>query len=184
MMTSRSRLWVGLAAGVLLVGLAGCAGSKPAAPAELQDPCVLVTDEMLGRLAPGSKRESSFQKYGESSGSKQCAIDLNSETGPFSGDIAIKVEVTDFDSFDARWRADRCADVGAKPTSDGPGDHSCLVVRPWKDGEARVDGWAWVGDNYEVYVAYQLVEPQTFPTGAEQDMRDLLAAGVDSLPTD
>jgi hypothetical protein len=52
-----------------------------------------------------------------------------------------------------------------------------------RDGaQARIDGWAWVGDDYEVNVVYQLVEPQIFPASAEQDLRALLAAAVDSLP--
>lgn len=169
-----------LAAGLLLATLAGCA-DEPAEPAALGNPCGLISDEMLARIAPGSTREPSESGSG-ASGSKECAVDLTSGDGSLRGDLAVRVGVDGYDSFDEAWRTGRCDRIGATATADGPGDVSCLVVKPYADGEARIDGWAWVGDDYEAQVAYQLVDPQTLPPSAEQDLRDLLAAAVDSLP--
>ncbi|MEH0970412.1 hypothetical protein V6U77_04640 [Micromonospora sp. CPCC 205546] len=50
-------------------------------------------------------------------------------------------------------------------------------IRVGKQGVARVDG------DYEARVTYQLIEPRNLPPTAEHDLRDLLAAAVDSLPT-
>ncbi|MEQ4301935.1 hypothetical protein ABNF97_11190 [Plantactinospora sp. B6F1] len=173
-----------LLVGMLVVGLVGCGGPKaPAPPSELRDPCELITDDMLARLAPGSTSMPSSQ-LSEFSGTRRCAVDLTSGTGGMRGDIGITVAMDGTESYDEAWRAERCARIGGEPTKDGPGDHSCFVVKPYQDGEARFDGWAWVGADFEVHVAYQLVKPETFPSGAEQDLRDLLAAAVDSLPTD
>ncbi|MEV0460639.1 hypothetical protein [Catellatospora methionotrophica] len=169
-----------LAVGILLAALAGCA-DEPADPAALGDPCGLISDEMLARIAPGSTREPSQSGSG-TSGSKQCAVDLTSGDGSLRGDLAVRVGVDGHDSFDEAWRIGRCDRIEARVTTDGPGDVSCMVVKPYANGEARIDGWAWVGDDYEAQVAYQLVDPQTLPPSAERDLRNLLAAAVDSLP--
>ncbi|RFS45592.1 hypothetical protein [Micromonospora craniellae] len=67
------------------------------------------------------------------------------------------------------------------PSTDGVGDVSCFVVRPSSSGaEARIDGLAWIGDEYEVRVACQLMKPPQLPAGAEQDLRAMLAAGIDA----
>lgn len=176
----RLRACAVLAVGVLTVGVAGC-GSGPAAPAALPDPCELITGEVLDRLAPGSKREPREQ-LGDGSGSKSCDVDLTAGTGSLRGDLEVTVAVDGNESYDGGWQARQCAEIGAKPTSTGPGDASCLVISPWANGEARIDGRAWVDGDYEVRVTYQLVEPRNFPPGAEQDLRNLLAAAVDSLP--
>ncbi|WP_326564216.1 hypothetical protein [Micromonospora peucetia] len=165
---------------VLSVGATGC-GAGPAAPAALRDPCELINDEVLDRLAPGSARKPRAQ-LGDISGSRACDVDLTAGTASMRGDLEITVAVDGSEMYDDGWRAKQCAKIGAKLTSSGPGDASCLVTTPWTGGQARIDGRAWVGGDYEVSVTYQLVAPRSFPPGAEQDLRDLLAAGVDSLP--
>ncbi|MFY1693467.1 hypothetical protein [Plantactinospora sp. WMMB782] len=173
-----------LLVGMLVVGLAGCGGPKAPAPSsELPDPCALIGDDLLARLAPGSKPEA-WSHLSEFSGTRTCTVDLTSGTGGMSGDIGFTIAMDGTETYDEAWRARRCAKGGAAPTKEGPGDHSCFVVRPYQDGEARIDGWAWVGADFEVYVAYQLIKPETFPPGAEQDFRELLAAGVAALPTE
>lgn len=162
---------------VLMLVLAGCAGG-PAAPADLRDPCPLITDAMLDRLATGGTRVPAANTGGIS-GSKDCSVDLGDA---MRGDLLVAVSVDGVDLYDQRWRADRCARIEATPTTEGPGDHSCVSVLPWSGGQARIDALAWVGDDYEVRVGYQLVEPREFPDGAEKDLRDLLAAAVAALP--
>ncbi|MDG4788276.1 hypothetical protein O7626_20430 [Micromonospora sp. WMMD1102] len=172
-----------LLVGMLVAGLTACGGPKaPAPPSELPDPCALISEDLLARLAPGSKPELSSH-LGEFSGTRTCAVDLTSGTGGLRGDIGFTIAMDGTESYDEAWRAKQCARGGVQPTRDGPGDHSCFAVRPYQDGEARIDGWAWVGADFEVYVAYQLIRPETFPPGAEEDFRDLLAAGVAALPT-
>jgi hypothetical protein len=164
----------------LLVVLAGCQ-DEPASPAALPEPCELITDDLLARLAPGSQREP-YSNLAQASGTRECAVDLTSGTGGLRGDLAIRVEVTGSDAFDEVWRSRRCEQIGADPATGGPGDVSCLTVSPWDGAQTRIDGWAWVGDDYQVQVAYQLVEPQALPSTAERDLRDLLAAAVAALP--
>jgi hypothetical protein len=169
-----------LVTGLLLFASAGCADG-PAKPAALTDPCLLITDELLSRLAPGSVRET-VSNLDNDSGSMRCTVDLTSGPASMRGDLEVSVAIDGNDGYDDRWRSDSCGRVGGKPTSDGPGDTSCLIVTPWDGGESRIDGWAWIGDDYEANVVYQLVEPQDLPSTAEQDLRALLAAAVDSLP--
>jgi hypothetical protein len=163
----------------MVAALAGCA--TPAAPTELSDPCPLITEEMLQRLAPGAERVSE-EGTGGKSGRKECTVDLESGSSSMRGDLYLVVSVDGVDMYDDKWRSGQCAKIGAKPTTAGPGDYSCFTLKPWADGEARIDGSAWVGDDYEVRVGYQLVEPRELPEGAEKDARDLLAAAVNALP--
>jgi hypothetical protein len=78
------------------------------------------------------------------------------------GDLAVSVAVDGTDIYDDGWRNNRCGRIQVDPSEDGPGDVSCL--------------------NFEARVAYQLAEPQELPAGAEDEMRALLAAAVESLP--
>jgi hypothetical protein len=169
-----------LVTGVLLFASAGCAG-RPAKPTELTDPCLLITDDLLSRLAPGSVRET-ISNLDNDSGTLRCTVDLTSGPAAMRGDLEVSVAVDGHDGYNDGWRSQSCGRVGGKPTSDGPGDTSCLIVTPWDGGESRIDGWAWIGDDYEAYVVYQLVEPQTLPSTAEQDLKALLVAAVDALP--
>lgn len=166
---------------LLLATLAGCA-TGPAAPAELHDPCPLITDDMLQRLAAGAPREPE-ELLGSISGRKECNVNLESGTSSLRGDLALVLSVDGVDIHDDKWQTSQCAKFNAKPTTDGPGDRSCLTVQAWADGEARIDGLAWIDDDYEVRVEYQVVEPHELPVGAEQDLRALLEAGVNALPT-
>ena len=177
----RTASGVGLLSLMLVAALAGC--SEPAAPTELSDPCPLITDQMRQRLAPGAELVPE-ENTGGVSGSKQCTIDLQSGSSTMRGDLLLAVSVDGTGMYDEKWRSDQCAKIESTPTTDGPGDHSCVKVKPWADGEARIDGSAWVGDDYEVRVGYQLVEPRELPAGAEKDMRDLLEAAVNALPTE
>lgn len=172
-----------LAAVVAVMSLSGCAGAPggPAEPSELRDPCALITDELLARLAPGAPRVPT-SNLGEISGSMMCEVDLESGTGPMRGDLAVAVAVDGVDMYDDTWRAGRCAEIGSGPSTDGPGDLSCVAVTPWTGTQTRIDGYAWIGDDFQARVAYQLAEPSALPAGAENDLRGLLAAAVDSLP--
>lgn len=170
-----------IAALTLVAALTACSGGRPD-PAALRDPCALITDDLLARLAPGSERIPDAN-IGDRSGSRGCDVDLTSGSGAFRGDLRVEVSVDGVDMFDDKWRSDRCAEFAAAPGADGPGDISCLAVTPWDGGQTRIDGWAWVGDDHATKVAYQMVQPQTLPAGAEQDLRALLAAATDSLPT-
>lgn len=139
----------------------------------------MITDEMLQRLAPGAHREHQDSLF-DRTGSKMCAVDLTSGTA-FRGDLEVTYAVDGTGIFDAKWQSQQCAYFKGRPSAAGPGDVSCFVVRQWSDGQARLDGQAWIGDDYQVKVAYQLVEPMQFPAGAERDLRALLAAGIDAL---
>ncbi|MFI2713180.1 hypothetical protein ACH495_23955 [Micromonospora sp. NPDC018662] len=163
-----------------LLAAAGCATDGTATPDELRDPCALLPADLLARLAPGASPSASAN-LGDRSGSRECAVDLTSGTA-MRGDLVVTVAVDAEGMYDDRWRRDRCARIAADPTGTGPGDISCVAVHPWDGGETRLDGWAWRGDHYQVHVAYQVVEPRTLPTGAEADLRGVLAAAVDSLP--
>jgi hypothetical protein len=143
----------------------------------------LITAEMQQRLAPGAKLVPE-ENTGGDSGSKQCTIDLESGSSSMRGDLLLAVSVDGTGMYDEEWRSNQCEKIESQPAADGPGDYSCVKVAPWADGEARIDGHAWVKDDYEVRVGYQLVEPRELPAGAEKDMRDLLAAAVDALPID
>jgi len=173
----------GFVVGVLLVvtGCSGDLGGAPAKPLQLADPCALVTDELLAKLSTGSPRSSS-EVLGEVSGSKSCEVNLEDGTSGMRGDLVVSVAVDGTDTYDDGWRNNRCGRIQADPSEDGPGDVSCLNTRPWDGGQSRVDGYAWIGDDFEARVAYQLVEPQELPAGTEDDMRALLAAAVESLP--
>jgi len=169
-------------AGLLVIAVAtGCLGGGPAKPRDLRDPCSLIADDVRQRLAPGAPRVPA-EYLGDISGRKECQVDLESGSSSLRGDLLVSVAVDGVDMYDADWRSGQCAKLKAEPSAAGPGDQSCIVVKPWADGEARIDGLAWIGDDYEARVGYQLVEPHTFPAGAEQDLRNLLAAAVDTLP--
>jgi hypothetical protein len=165
----------------LLAALAACTGERPD-PAALRDPCDLITDDLLARLAPGSDRVPNAN-IGDTSGSRECSVDLTSGNRALRGDLAVEVSADGAGMYDEKWRSGRCGELGATPAADGPGDTSCFAVSPWDGGETRIDGWAWVGDDYAARVAYQVVQPKTLPAGAEQHLRGLLAAATDSLPT-
>ncbi|GHJ13190.1 MULTISPECIES: hypothetical protein [unclassified Micromonospora] len=165
-----------------LLAVAGCGTDETATPDELRDPCALLPADLLTRLAPGASPSASAN-LGDRSGSRECAVDLTSGT-TMRGDLVVTVAVDAEGMYDDRWRRDRCARIGSDLTGGGPGDNSCVAVRPWDGGETRFDGWAWRGDRYEVRVAYQVVEPKTLPAGAEADLRGVLAAAIDSLPAD
>lgn len=172
----------GFVVGLMLVaGCSGHSGGDPAKPTRLADPCALLTDELLAKLSPGSSRVPS-ETLGEISGTKRCEVNLEEGSSGMRGDLAVSVAVDGTDSYDDGWRNNRCGRIQADPSDAGPGDVSCLKVKPWDGVESRIDGWAWIGDDYEAYVAYQLVAPRELPVGAETDMRALLAAAVDSLP--
>jgi hypothetical protein len=170
-----------VAAVALLASVAACSGDRPD-PAALPDPCGLITDDVLARIAPGSERTPDAN-VGDQDGRRSCEVDLTSGTGSLRGDLAVEVEADGSDSYDEKWQSDRCAQFGATPSAEGPGDISCVTVSPWDGSQTRIDGWAWVGDDYAARVAYQMVQPQTLPAGTEQDLRALLAAAVDALPT-
>jgi hypothetical protein len=180
MVTSRSIAAVTTAC-ALTVALVACSGERPD-PVALRDPCGLITDDLLARLAPGSERVPEAN-IGDRSGSRACNVDLTSGSGGLRGDLGIEVSVDGAEMYDEKWRADRCAEFGATPAADGPGDTSCFAVTAWDGSETRIDGWAWVGDDHAAKVGYQLVQPQTLPAGAEQDLRALLASATESLPT-
>jgi hypothetical protein len=170
-----------IAAMTLVAFAAACSGDRPD-PAALRDPCALITDDLLARLAPGSERTPNAN-IGDTSGSRACEVDLTSGTGGLRGDLLVEVTADGGDMYDEKWQSGRCADFGATASADGPGDISCFAVTPWDGGESRIDGWAWVSDDYSARVAYQLVQPQTLAATAEPDLRALLAAATDSLPT-
>jgi len=173
----------GVVVGLLLVvtGCSGDLGGDPAEPSQLADPCALVTDDLLAKLSAGSPRAPS-EILGEVSGSKSCEVNLEDGTSGMRGDLVVSVAVDGTDTYDDGWRNNRCGRIQADPSEDGPGDVSCLMVQAWDGGQSRVDGYAWMGDDFEARVAYQLVEPQELPAGTEDDMRALLAAAVESLP--
>ena len=165
---------------VLALAVAGCSNQDRPSTV-LQDPCALVTDRVLQQLAPGTERVSTANS-GDISASKECSVDLESDSSSMRGDLTVTVAVDGTSSYDESWRAERCGGIDAEPSSDGPGDSSCLQVSPWDGSQARVDGWAWVGDDYEAYVVYQLVEPTTLPASAADDLRRVLDEAVASLP--
>ncbi|QXC62424.1 hypothetical protein KSP35_06380 [Aquihabitans sp. G128] len=149
---------------------------------DLADPCSLVSQPTLDRLAPGATKEPSASSGGRSK-ELSCAVDLTASPDGFRGDLALDVAVDGGGQYDAAWRKRRCADIGAVPEEAAPGHRSCVVVQPFDGLESRIDAYAWVDDAYEVHVAYQLVEPKDLPASAEADVRALLAAGLASLPT-
>ncbi|MFG1676771.1 hypothetical protein [Micromonospora sp. NPDC049282] len=163
-----------------LLATVGCAADETAPPDELRDPCALLPADLLTRLAPGAQPTASAN-LGDLSGARECAVDLTSGTS-MRGDLLVTVAVDADGMYDEKWRRDRCARIATDPSGDGPGDNSCVAVKPWDGGETRFDGWAWRGDHYEVRVAYQVVKPEKLPAGAEADLRGVLASAVDSLP--
>ncbi|WP_213454401.1 hypothetical protein [Rhizomonospora bruguierae] len=146
----------------------------------------MITDDMLARLAPGAAREPDrdVSSHGATLG---CGVDLNAADG-FRGDLNVKVIAESSSSYNPSYnektQTEECDGIGAPLSQDGPGDRSCFVVHPWDGSQSRIDGWAFVGGHYAAKVAYQLQEPQQFPAGAEQDLRDLLDAAAASLPAD
>lgn len=171
-----------LVSGALILGALGCSRDEAVKPTDLADPCALITDDMLARLAPGSPKESSSD-LGDRSGTRTCSVDLTAGTAALRGDLQVTVSADGSDTYNSGWRANRCGQIGRKPAPDGPGDLSCLAVEPWDGSETRIDGLAWIGNDYEVRVAYQMVEPQQLPPSAEVDLRSLLAAAVEALPS-
>ncbi|MFI7214695.1 hypothetical protein ACIBP4_26735 [Micromonospora maritima] len=169
-----------LCAGALVMATSGCSADENVQPDQLRDPCALLPADLLGRLAPGA-RPSASANLGDRSGSRECAVDLTSGTS-MRGDLVVTVSVDAEGMYDEAWRQDRCARITAEQTTAGPGDTSCAAVRPWDGGETRFDAWAWRGDRYQVRVAYQVVQPQTLPAGAESDLREVLDQAVRSLP--
>lgn len=170
-----------VAAGVLSCCVTGCADDdQDAAP--VSDPCPLISDAVLERLAPGAERTPVPEGAGVAGPSRRCEVSLESGTGSRRGDLTVTVSAAANELYDAAWRQEHCGKHEVKPARGGPGDFSCVAVTPFDGVETRVDGYAWVGD-YEAKVAYQLLEPQQLPARAEKDMRDLLAAAVNSLPS-
>ncbi len=165
----------------LVAASAACSGGSPD-PVALRDPCALITDDLLARLAPGSERTPDAN-IGDANGTRACNVDLTSGSGSLRGDLVIEVSADGADMYGEKWRSDRCAEFGATASADGPGDTSCFAVTPWDGGQTRIDGWAWVSDDYAARVGYQMVQPQTLPANAEPDLRALLAAATDALPT-
>ena len=167
-------------ASLLLVALAlvatGCGRDATSAPQPVDDPCPLITQQVLDRLAPDGVRVPS----GDAS-NRSCSVDL-SGSSPLRGDLLVEVSSSPAPGYDTTWRTARCREIGSQPSADGPGDTACLVVTPFDGAQSHVDGWAWVGTTYQAHVGYQLVEPPTLPATAEQDLRDLLAGAVASLP--
>ncbi|MBG0569339.1 hypothetical protein [Actinoplanes aureus] len=164
---------------LLTVALAGCAEER-GKPAELSDPGALITDDILERLAPGAVRVPE-ESLGAISGLKRCSVDLESDSSSMRGDLVLTVSVGGVDMYGPAWQKEQCASVNAQPAADGPGDRSCVRVRPWSDGEARVDALAWLGNDYQARVGYQVVRPRQLPPSAEQDVRVLLEAAVNVL---
>ena len=107
------------------IGLAGCSGSD-VEPADLRDPCPLITDDLLARLAPGAEREAG-QSLGSQSGTKECNVDLTAGDG-FRGDLTVKVMADS--SGSAETQAAQCARIGAPIGPDGPGARPCCRARP------------------------------------------------------
>ncbi len=165
---------------VMATLLAGC-GVHNRPSTALDDPCPIVTDQILRRLAPGAARTPS-DSMGAISGTKSCEVDLESGSSSMRGDLLVAVSVDGTNTFDARWRRNRCRDIRARGSSQGAGDWACMVVKPWAGSEARVEGWAWLGDDYEVHVAYQLVAPRRLPASAAEDLRQMLRTAVAGLP--
>ncbi len=176
------------AVGLVLVAaaLAACtsgAGEPDAGPPSVVDACVLLTPAVLEQLGPPGAVKQPFDSAGPSSAISSCNVDLAGDgTGDLSGDLSVALGVDRDGMYDEEWRAERCAQAGVRPSADGPGDASCLVVFPSDGLESRVDGWAWVGDGAEAYVGYQLIEPGVLPATAEADLRALLESAVEALP--
>ncbi|CAN5788673.1 hypothetical protein BH10ACT1_BH10ACT1_16590 [soil metagenome] len=176
-------LALSLALATSIGGLAACSDDGDDGPSlALQDPCTLITDDVLARLAPDGERVPT-RSMGDHSGSLECAVDLTSTPSDQRGDLGVDV-TADGSRFDDAWQAERCQDIDAEVTSSGPGDTSCTSVRPFDGSQARFDGYAWSERGYQVHVQYQLVEPQVLPATAEADVRVVLAAGVAALPSD
>lgn len=189
-MRTLGRLGSVLGATVLLTALAtGCGllGDEEATPStDLGDPCALLSDPLLDRLAPDAEPPEASEILPETSGSGylSCAVDLTTApAGGFRGDLGIQVRVDSGATFDEDWQVEHCAEVGADVTTEGPGDTGCIAVQRNDGLESRVDAWAWVGSDYEVSVGYQLIFPEELPPSAEEDVRNLLGAAVDQLPT-
>ncbi|MFJ8579352.1 hypothetical protein [Micromonospora sp. NPDC093277] len=174
-----------LATCLLGLGLAACSDDTVEL-GQLPDPCPLITDDMLTRLAPGSAREPD-RDITSHGATLACSVDLNAADG-FRGDLRVTViaeSLSDYNpSYSEKTQTEECDGIGAPLSQDGPGDRSCFAVRQWDGSQSRIDGWAFVGDHYAARVAYQLQEPQQFPAGAEQDLRGLLGAAAASLPAD
>src|SRR5687768_17607156 len=177
-----------VAIGILASVVTACTGhdepDNPAAPASLSDPCLLITDELLERLIPGGIRAPT-EHLGTISGHKQCDVDMATPSGtvPVRASLAIQVAIDGVDPYDEAWRSKFRDAIEAEPTPDGPGDVACWRAAGRDGGETRIDGWAWVGDDYQAWVLYRLFEPQKLPTDAERLIRALLAAAANSLPS-
>lgn len=166
--------------GLLLVALAlvaaGCGSDDTSDPQPVDDPCPLITQQVLDRLAPNGVRVPS----GVAS-DRSCSVDLTTSSS-LRGDLVVEVSSSTRPTYGTSQRTTRCSEIGSQPTADGPGDSSCVVVKPFDGSQSRVDGYAWVGSTYQAHVEYQLIDPPTLPLTAEQDLRDLLARAVASLP--
>jgi hypothetical protein len=154
-------------------------------PRDIQSPCPLLTESLLERLAPGADTPEPNENLPETSGTGYlgCAVDLTTAPpGGFRGDLTIQVWVDNVETFDEDWQRDRCAELDTEVTTAGPGDTGCVVVQEDDGQESRVDGYAYVGSDYEVSVHYQLISPDELPESAEDDVRALLYAGIEDLP--
>jgi hypothetical protein len=154
-------------------------------PRDIQDPCPLLTDSVLERLAPDADPPEARNGLPETSGTGylSCEVDLSTApAGGFRGDLTMQVWVDNVETFDADWQQEHCAELDVEVTTAGPGDTGCVSVQEDDGLESRVDGYAWIGSDYEVSVHYQLISPDELPDSAEDDVRALLYAGVDDLP--
>ena len=158
---------------LLALAIAGCGSGATPEPQPVDDPCPLLTQQVLDRLAPGGVRVPSGGPSARS-----CHVDLTGSTS-LRGDLVVEVSAG---AYDPAWRVARCQEIRAQRSPDGPGDAACVAVAPFDGAQSRVDGYAWVGPTHQAHVEYQLVDPPDLPATAEQDLRDLLAAAVASLP--
>ena len=184
---ARSGLTV-VAVSALVVVAAACSllGEDDAdPPRDIQSPCPLLTESILERLAPDADPPVPTENLPDTSGTGYlgCEVDLSTApAGGFRGDLTVQVWVDNVATFDADWQQERCAELDGEVTTAGPGDTGCVVVQDDDGQESRVDGYAWIGSDYEVSVHYQLISPDELPESAEDDVRDLLYAGIEDLP--
>ena len=147
---------------------------------DLRDPCDLVTDALLHRLAPGGERVPTSDE-GTISASRSCEVDLTSSRPTMRGDLGVTVSVDGTEGYDGPWRARRCKEIGSPRTTVGPGDVSCFAVRARDGLQSRIDGWAWVGDDRAAHVELQIIDPAELPASARRDLRQLLARAIASV---
>jgi hypothetical protein len=154
-------------------------------PRDIQSPCPLLTESILDRLAPDADPPTPTDGLPDTSGTGYlgCEVDLTTAPpGGFRGDLTMQVWVDNVETFDEDWQAEHCADIDAEVTTAGPGDTGCVAVQEDDGQESRVDGYAYIGSDYEVSVHYQLISPDELPDSAEDDVRSLLYAGIEDLP--